>query len=189
MEHYLINFLKELKQYGIVNDIPNVSERGGRFLNMLVKITGSKSVLEIGSANGYSTIWLADAVCKNDGKVTSIDFSRPSLDAAKDNLAEVGLHKHVDFHFGDAFKVLPKIKKPAVFDFIFIDGEKRRYWDFWELVSDRLSESALVVFDDVISFPEKTDAFMKKIKAVIGFDHLVLPINQRDGILLLYRIN
>jgi len=188
MDQYLIDFLKELKQFGYSNDIPNVSERGGRFLNLLVKITKAKKILEVGSANGYSTTWLADAASKNKGRVTTFDFSRPSFDAAKDNLAEVGLAGSVDFHFGDFKKVFPKLAHPAKFDFVFVDGQKSDYWNFWELIVDRLEEGALVVFDDVLNFPEKTDSFMRKIVQVSEFEHLVLPVDHTDGVLILYKL-
>lgn len=189
MEKYLIDFLKELKQYGTVNDIPNVTERGGRFLNMLVKIRGAKKILEVGCANGYSTIWLADAAHFTKGKVYSFDFSHPSLDAAKENLGEIGLKKEVEFHFGDFLKTFGKLKAPVRFDFVFVDGEKRSYWNFWEKIKERLEPNALVVFDDVLSFPEKTDEFMKKIVKEEGFDRLVLPVDRNDGVLLLYKKN
>lgn len=189
MEKELNVFLKELKQFGIENNIPNVSERGGRFLNMLVKMTGAKNVLEIGCANGYSTIWLAEAVNANNGRMVSIDFSKPTFEAAKENLSSVHLSDSVDFYFGNALEVITDIKKPQKFDFIFVDGEKRSYWDFWKAIKDRLADKSVIVFDDVLSFPEKTEDFMKKIKDVIGFDQIVLPIDKYDGILLMFKTN
>lgn len=187
MDKKLFKFLKELKQYGIESNIPNVTERGGRFLNMLVKMTGAKQVLEIGCANGYSTIWLADAVKENGGKIHAIDHSKPTFESAKENLAKVGLSDTVDFYFGNALEVVESIASPHLFDFVFVDGEKRSYWDFWNAVKDRLNQNAVVVFDDVLSFPEKTEPFMEKIKDVLGFDLVVLPIDGDDGVLLLYK--
>ena len=187
MEKKLINFLKELKEYGIEHDFPNVTETGGRFLNILVKTTKSKQVLEIGCGNGYSTIWLADAVKENNGKVHAIDFSKPRFDDAKVNLKRAGLFDVVNFYFDNALKVIPGISDPKLFDFVFVDGEKRHYWDFWEVIQNRLAKNAVVVFDDMIAFPEKTEPFMQKIKNTSGFDQVVLPIDQDDGILLLLK--
>ncbi|MCK5613771.1 class I SAM-dependent methyltransferase, partial [Candidatus Pacearchaeota archaeon] len=90
--------------------------------------------------------------------------------------------------FGNALEVIPTINPSDSFDFVFVDGEKRSYWDFWEAILPRLSEGALVVFDDVISFPHKTKPFLEKIKNVPGFDQVILPIDGNDGILLLTRI-
>ncbi len=188
MDKKLIDFLKELKLYGIEQNIPNVTERGGQFLNMLVKIAKAQSVLEIGCANGYSTIWLAEAVSAIEGKIHAIDHSEPTFKSAKENLDKAGLSDRVDFYFGNALEVIPTINPSDSFDFVFVDGEKRSYWDFWEAILPRLSEGALVVFDDVISFPHKTKPFLEKIKNVPGFDQVILPIDGNDGILLLTRI-
>ena len=122
MDKKLINYLKKLKQYGLNKNIPNISETEGRFLNMLVKISKSKNVLEIGCANGYSTIWFADAVSANGGKIISIDFSKPSFEAAKNNLAKTNFSKIVHFYFGNALDIIPTIRNPKKFDFVFIDG-------------------------------------------------------------------
>lgn len=187
MKKELLKFLRELKQYGIENNIPNVTERGGRFLNMLVKMTGAKQILEIGCANGYSTIWIADAVKENGGRIHAIDHSKPTFESAKENLVKIGLSDTVDFHFGNALEIIPTITNPDLFDFVFVDGEKRSYWDFWNAIRGRLSQNAVVVFDDVLLFPEKTEPFMEKIKDVIGFDQVVLPIDGDDGVLLLLK--
>ncbi len=187
MNQELKNFLDELKKFGIENNIPNVTEKGGRFLNMLVKISKAKSVLEIGSANGYSTIWLADAVRQNSGKLITIDFSKPTYEFAKQNLEKAGLSDVVEFNFGNALEIIPSIKQPRLFDFVFVDGEKRSYWKFWETINNLLEDNAIVVFDDVLSYPHKTEDFMKKIKDVVGFDQEVLPLDGDDGILILYK--
>jgi len=188
MDKTLLNFLSELKKYGVINNIPNVTERGGRFLNMLVKISGSKQILEIGCANGYSTIWLAEAARRNCGRINSIDFSEPTLESAKENLVNAGLSEVVDFHFGNALELVPTISNPKKFDFVFVDGEKRSYWDFWNVIQNRLSDNAIIIFDDALSFPHKTDIFMKKIKNVLGFEQVVMPIDHDDGILLIHKI-
>ncbi len=188
MNSELTDFLKGLKQFGIENDIPNVTERGGRFLNMLVQMTGSKSGLEIGSANGYSTIWLAEAFRNNNGKLKSIDFSQPTHESAKENLNKAGLSDVVEFYFGNALEVI-KAWNDQRFDFVFVDGEKRSYWDFWEVIQPFLADRAVIAFDDVLSFPEKTKPFMEKIKNVLGFDQVVLPIDKDDGVLLMTKTN
>ena len=156
-------------------------------MNMLVKMTKSNQVLEIGCANGYSTIWLAEAVRQNGGKVSTIDFSKPTFEAAKKNLAKSGLYDYVNFYFGNALEVISGIEEPEQFDFVFVDGEKKSYWDFWEAIQNRLTPNAVIIFDDVLSFPAKTEPFMKKIKDVVGFDQVILPVDEDDGILLLYK--
>ena len=185
MDKNLLNFLKELKKYGIRKNIPNISEKKGKFLNLLLKISHSKNILEIGCANGYSTIWLAEAVKQNKGKIVTIDFSLPSFRAAKKNLAKTGFSKITDLLFGNAVDIIPKINRK--FDFVFVDGEKRSYEKFWELIKKKLEKSSLVIFDDIISYPAKTAEFLKKIKKLKGFDTMVMQIDKNDEILIIYK--
>jgi len=166
MDKKLLQFLADLKQYGIDNDIPNVTEKGGRYLNELVKEVGAKRILEIGTANGYSTIWMAEAVKQNGGRVTTIDFSEPTFAEAKENFKKTGFDSVIDMRFGNALSVLPTIKEPATFDFVFVDGQKAHYHDFWHLIQPRLAQKVTVVFDDVIAFAEKTAPLMATQKHI-----------------------
>ncbi|MBU0706468.1 class I SAM-dependent methyltransferase [Patescibacteria group bacterium] len=130
MKKDLIKFLKELRAYGVKNNIPNVTEEVGRFLNMLIRIKNSKMILEIGCANGYSTLWMAEAAKAVGARVHTIDFSRPSLAQAKDNVAIAGFSDTVEFYLDDALRLIPKMDRKLLFDFVFVDGEKASYLDF-----------------------------------------------------------
>lgn len=179
----LLPFLKSLKQYGLENKIPNISETVGKFLNFLVRTSSSQTGLEIGCANGYSTIWLAAAFQKNKGKLISLEFSAPSLQEAQANLKKVKLDQFVDFHFGDALKIIPKLDQK--FDFVFIDAQKAHYHLFWDLIKTKLHSKSIVVVDDVIKFPQKTATFIKQINEEKNFDYQILPLDEDDGIMVI----
>ena len=100
---------------------------------------------------------------------------------------KAGLSDVVSFYFGNALDIIPDIKESELFDFVFVDGEKRSYWDFWEAIQNRLEAESVIVFDDVLSYPHKTEYFMKKIKDVVGFTQVVLPVDGDDGVLILYK--
>ncbi|PIZ71226.1 hypothetical protein COY07_05270 [Candidatus Peregrinibacteria bacterium CG_4_10_14_0_2_um_filter_43_11] len=185
MDSSLLSYLKKLKQFGVENDIPNVTETVGRFLNMMVKIKKPQRILEIGCANGYSTLWMAEAAREVGAKITAIDWSKPTFESAVSNLAEAGFGSMVDFQFGNAIEVVSQLNQ--TFDFVFVDGQKRDYWDFWVAVEPRLADHAVVVFDDVLAFPEKTALFHKNIQGVSGYERVVLPVDEGDGIMLLYK--
>jgi predicted O-methyltransferase YrrM len=185
MDQKTLHYLKDLKQHGIKNDIPNVTEKVGQFLNMLIKIKSPKQILEIGCANGYSTIWMAET--KTNVKIHSIDHSKPTFEEAKKNLAEIGLDSYVQFYFGDAIEVIKNMDSKRMFDFVFVDGEKKSYLDFWNVIQPRLTTNAVVIFDNMIAFPEKTKEFYDTIKSVSDFDQILLPIDENDGILLLIK--
>ncbi|QQR83351.1 class I SAM-dependent methyltransferase [Candidatus Peregrinibacteria bacterium] len=184
MKAALEKYLKDLKQYGKKENIPNVTETGGRFLNRMVKIKQPKHLLEIGSANGYSTLWLAEAAQKIGAHIHSIDFSKPTFQEALRNIEQAGFSKTVTLHFGNALEVVPTIAEPSHFDFVFVDGEKRSYSDFWTLIRPRLTPDALVIFDDVLAFPEKTKSFLASIQNDPEVETLILPIDREDGVLI-----
>ncbi len=154
---------------------------------MLIKMNGSKKILEIGSANGYSTIWLADAAKSVGGKVTTYDFSEPTFYEAQENLKNVELSDYVNFNLGDVLDLIPELPETEKFDFIFVDGQKKLYLDFWNLIQNRMNENAVIVFDDVLMFPKKTKLFNDAMKTLKGFDKVLLPVDVEvgDGIMLL----
>jgi predicted O-methyltransferase YrrM len=186
MDQKILHYLKELKQYGIKNDIPNVTEKVGRFLNMMARIKQPKNILEIGCANGYSTIWLAEAAKSVGAKIFTIEHSRPSMLEAKNNIFQTGFQDVVDIIFDDAINAINKFSPNLMFDFVFVDGEKKSYSDFWNAIQPRLTDRAVVVFDNMIAFPDKTNKFYDTIKSVDGFSQILLPMDD-DGILLLIK--
>lgn len=176
-------FLRALKQHGLEKKIPNISEEVGNFLNLIVKISKSKTALEIGCANGYSTIWLAEALKHNQGNLISIDFSVPALEQAKANLEKVKLDQIVDFRFGDALKIIPQLD--TKFDFVFLDAQKGNYHLFWDLIKTKIHQDSIVIVDDVIKFPKKTEAFINQMKQEKSFDYQILPLDEDDGIMVI----
>ncbi|MDH5597336.1 MAG: class I SAM-dependent methyltransferase [Candidatus Peregrinibacteria bacterium] len=187
MNDDLKKFLRELRAYGIANDIPNVTDEVGMFLHMMIKVRKPKNILEIGCANGYSTIYMAEAAREVGSKVITVDHSAPTFAEAQENLKEVGLAEYVDFNFGDVREVLPAMKEPENFDFVFVDGQKASYIDFWHLLRDRLNPGAVLVWDDMLAFPEKTRTFSEAVRGLAGFDQVLIPIDEGDGILFMLR--
>lgn len=187
MKQELVKFLKELKAYGVRNNIPNVTEEVGRFLNMLIQVKKPKTILEIGCANGYSTIWMAEAAKKVGARLHTMDFSTPSMREARQNLSEIGFSDTVETYLEDALKFIPKMDKKLKFDFVFVDGQKSSYLDFWSVIQDRLLPGAVVVFDDMMAFPKKTGPFYEFIQLAEGIDQLLIPIDKNDGILMVLK--
>ncbi len=185
MDKDLLNYLKELREYGVRNDIPNVTDQVGRFLNMLIQIHKPKNILEIGCANGYSTIWMAEAAEKLGAKVHAVDHSKPTYEEALRNIPEAGFGSVVEFHFGDARDVIPSMT--VSFDMVFVDGQKANYLEFFKTVEPKLNAGAVLVFDDMMAFPKKTKPFSDYLESLEGFQHLLIPIDADDGILLMIK--
>src|SRR5271170_8094553 len=96
----------------------DVSRLQGRFLELLVRISGARRILEIGTLGGYSTIWLARALPEG-GQVVTLEFSPHHAKTAEGNIAKAGLSHAVTIHVGPALESLPKLPLDAPFDLIF----------------------------------------------------------------------
>lgn len=187
MKKELIQFLKDLKAYGIKENIPNVSDEVGQFLHIMIKAKEPKNILEIGCANGYSTIYMADAAKDINATLHTVDHSAPTFAEAKENLKKVALDPFVSFNFGDAREIIPKMESSLMFDFVFVDGQKASYIDFWALIQDRLNPGAVIIFDDMLKFQHKTRTLTERLVGLEGFDQLLMPIEKDDGILLMIK--
>lgn len=184
MDSKLLDYLHRLKQYGVKNQIPNVTPQVGQFLNMLIRIRRPERILEIGSANGYSTLWMAEAARSVGARITSIDYSKPTFGECQKNIAETGFDDVVELVFGNALELLPEMEE-VKFDMVFVDGRKSSYLDFWKAVQPLLTEHPIAVFDDMLAFPYKTGSLMKALEKQTEYDMILLPIDKNDGIVLL----
>src|SRR2546421_3780376 len=116
-----------MEEYADSNAIPIIGPLVGRLLYNLAKTSQSRKVLEIGTAIGYSGIWLARAVAPLKGTVTTIDMDPERVKIAKKNISEAGLERVVRGNEGNALKILPKFKEK--FDLIFLYSHKDGYPD------------------------------------------------------------
>ncbi len=185
MDKERLIFLKELKEYWIKNNIPNISETNAKLLHFLIKTKQSKNILEIWCANWYSTIWIADALEQIWWKLTTCDVSAPSFEQGKKNIKEVWLEKIVNFKFGNG-NILFKNSKEK-FDFVFIDAQKSEYHNFWKTIKPLLTNNAIIFVDDVLKFPTKTKAFYEIIENDKDYEFCVLPIDEDDGTMLIQK--
>lgn len=177
-------FLAEMKAYGERKNIPNVSENVGKFLHSLVQMIGASRILEIGTANGYSTIWLADAVSEQENaRLLGLEISTPSYNKALENITAQNLEQIVELRFGNAIELLPEIEEQ--FDLIFVDAQKALYSQYWELIKPLMAPGCIIVFDDVIKFPEKTQALYSTLKQENDYEKIILPSDGDDGLMLL----
>jgi predicted O-methyltransferase YrrM len=123
----------------------------GQLLNLLAKQSHAKTIVEVGSSYGYSTIWLADAARANGGKLISLEAIGEKQAYAKAQIQKAGLAAFVDFRLGDAIESLSKIDVPI--DFVLLDLWKDLYIPCFDLFYPRLSPGALVVADNML-YPE-----------------------------------
>jgi len=128
-----------------------VSPNQGKLLQMLAQIVSARSILEIGTLGGYSTIWLARAL-PADGRLITLELDPKHAEVAKENISRAGLRDLVDVRIGDALKTLPKIsaERRGPFDLIFIDADKQRIPEYFEWALKLSHSGTLIIVDNVV---------------------------------------
>jgi predicted O-methyltransferase YrrM len=126
-----------------------VSEEDGRFLRVQVGSTNARQVLELGSASGYSAIWIGLGLRQTGGKLTTIEFDPVRAKEAAANVQRAGLSDIVRVVHGDAFKEIPKVA--GTFDLVFLDAWKPDYRKFFEMVFPRVNPGGLFLAHNVIN--------------------------------------
>jgi predicted O-methyltransferase YrrM len=140
--------LREMEARALQETIPVVTPAVGNYLAVLIQTSRARDILEIGTAIGYSTLWLARAAIPGGGRVTTIDLNKDRLGRASEYFQKAGLAERITALSGDARVILPSLE--GRFDFIFIDAAKGEYLEYLELVYPLLQEGGLLVVDNVL---------------------------------------
>ncbi len=140
--------LLELEQHGRKDGIPIVSRETGRFLSVLVHMMQANRILEIGTAYGYSTLWMALAQ-PPVGKIWTIDKDSNRTDVALSYFKRAGEDDNITISNQDALELLENFQQRNL-DIVFIDADKRQYRDYLDLVIPMLKRSGIVVIDDCL---------------------------------------
>ncbi|MCK9271953.1 class I SAM-dependent methyltransferase [Candidatus Gracilibacteria bacterium] len=178
--------LINLRKFGIENDVPNITDENAKFLQSLISQNNFSNVLEIGTANGYSTICLASELQKNSGRITSIEFSILSHNQAIANIKEAGLEEICTLIHGQALDIIPTLPDNS-FDFVFIDGMKRRSKDFLELSRPKIKKNGIIIIDDVIKFKHKMLSLYEYVEEN-KINHEIIQIDSDDGVMKIIKV-
>jgi caffeoyl-CoA O-methyltransferase len=181
--------LSEIEAEAAKRDIPIVGPVVGRILQQLAIMIGAKTVFEMGSAVGYSTIWWARAVGK-DGRVFYTDGDRKNATEARKYFERAGVADRITLGVGDALELLSEQKQQ--FDVIFCDVDKEDYPRALKLAVPRLRKGGLLVTDNVLWSGKVADKKNTEpsTKAILEFNRMlysspdlfttILPV--RDGV-------
>lgn len=126
----------------------NVPEADGKVLYDLIVKNGYTRALEIGTSTGHSTIWIAWALSKTGGKVTTIEIDRGRYEQALRNFEEAGLSRHIDARLADAHELVSTLKGP--FDFVFSDADKEWYKKYFEILSPKITVNGCFAAHNVL---------------------------------------
>lgn len=193
MDEQLGELLEELRRHGVEHDaakpdrldrLRNLEPDTAGLLAVLIRATGARRVLEIGTSNGYSTVWLADAVSATGGRLTSVEIEADRSAQADGNLTRAGLRDQVDLRVQDAAETLRQ-STSGQWDMIFLDAERPAYPDYWPDLRRVLRPGGLLVVDNVISHADQVSDFRALVSETPGFTEAVVPTGA--GALLIVR--
>ena len=157
----------------------NITRDTGELLSVLVRTTLSQRVLEIGTSNGYSTLWLADAATSIGGKVTTVELSEYKFHLAAHNFERSGLSSAITQIRSDAGILLADSSDES-FDLIFLDSERSEYPGWWPDLKRVLCKGGLLVVDNAISHKEQMKPFVKLVGADKEFTTCLVPVGNGE---------
>jgi predicted O-methyltransferase YrrM len=185
--------LAELGQWGPAHDaeepdprrkLLNITPDTGQLLALLVRATRSRRILELGTSNGYSTLWLAAAACDTGGCVTTVELREAKAMLARETFGRAGIEAVVDLRVADGSVVLDAAADGA-HDFIFLDADRDRYLAWWPDLARVLAGGGLLVVDNATSHARELAPFAAAIASVPTFTTVLVPVG--NGELLVHK--
>jgi len=183
--------LAEMEAWSAGHDVPSSDPEVGKLLAVLARARGARRVLEVGTAIGYGTLWLARAV--PEARVLTIDPDRERRELARGFLERAGVLDRVELIEGEALQVLPRLEGP--FDLVYLDALKAEYRRYLDLVLPKVAIGGLIVADNlmwkghVAEPPEEEDRSADAIRAFNGYlmihpqlEAVVLPLGDGVGV-------
>ncbi|GAB2665742.1 O-methyltransferase [Nocardia goodfellowii] len=160
------------------------------FLTLLVKLTGAKKIVEVGTFTGYSTLALAVGM-PSGGQLITCDVSADWGQIAQDAWRQAGVADRIDLRLGPAGQTLRRLPETADVDLVFLDADKTGYIEYWDLLVPRVRPGGMLLADNVLYYGEAADelpegnaaaiaAFNAHVRADSRVESVVLPI--ADGL-------
>ena len=190
-----LELIKEIEKDAEINNVPIISKEIREYLKFIIRTNKNiKSILEVGTAIGYSGIIMSEEIQDRNGSLTTIEIDEDRFKIAKSNFEKSNL-KGIEPIFGDATEEIEKLNKN--FDLIFIDAAKGQYKKFFEDSYKLLNQGGIVFIDNILfrgylykESPKRFKTIVKRLDEFINylyenFDFVLLPIS--DGVGLVYK--
>lgn len=177
--------LKELEEIR-THDNPrwNIPRESGLFLNTLVKTMSAKRILEIGTSNGYSGIWLAEGLKATGGKLVTVESHGARFEEAKNNFARAEVSEYVEQVLGHAPEAVANYDEK--FDIIFLDATKNETIDYFTELSPKLRQYGLIITDNTTTHAAELADFIQRMESSENFQNTLLTIG--NGFLVSLKI-
>jgi predicted O-methyltransferase YrrM len=192
MDDTLRALLHELEQFGVENDsrasnrqdkMLNITRKTGQLLSILVRATKAKRVLEIGTSNGYSALWLADAVRTLAGKIITVEVSPAKAALAHANFERSGLSPWIRQEVLEGGEFLGE-QVSSSFDLIFLDSDREQYVAWWPWIQNVLAPRGLLIVDNAVSHAAEMESFIRLVDTTAGYSALTVPTGKGELVVL-----
>ncbi len=191
----LDDFLKELEQEGIAHDAAqsehqqkrlNLESPTAGLLQLLILAGRRRRVLEIGTSNGYSALWIADALRRIPGAqpLISIERDLKRADKARENLARAGLDDWVEVRVGQATEIVAELEGP--FDTVFFDADRVSAPQQLSLLLPKLESDVMLLADNALSHPQEIAGYLEALDLIPGFVSTTITVGK--GLHLAHRL-
>ncbi|GAB3400532.1 O-methyltransferase [Flindersiella endophytica] len=191
MDTNLRDQLESLHQAGVDYDASqsdrllrrrNLEPDSAALLAVVLRAMRAQAMVEIGTSNGYSTIWFADVLRANGGQpLLSVDLDGEVQQEAAGNVARAGLTEYVTLRQADGGEVLSGLAAGSV-DALFLDSERPEYPGWWPHPRRVLRPGGLLIVDNVLSHPDEVAGFLQIVETDGGFTSTVAAVGK--GLLL-----
>ncbi|HDS1138840.1 TPA: O-methyltransferase [Stenotrophomonas maltophilia] len=178
----------ELVRFGAGNDaheterarrMLNITPDTGEFLSVLVRFGNARRVLEIGTSNGYSTLWLAEAAAAIDGHVTTLEYARDKVAMARATFARSGLTERITLLHADAGQWLAQAGADSI-DLLFLDSDRGQYAGWWPQLRRVLRPGGLLVVDNATSHADEMEPLRALLEADGSFSSSLVPVGNGE---------
>ena len=181
--------LESLAAKGIENDslvtekkrkYLNITHDTGEFLSVMVKSISAKNILELGTSNGYSTIWLAQAL-NGSGKVTTIEYDPVKVKEAKENFKSAKLDDRISLVEGEVTKVLPSIGNH--FDLVFLDTDRSIYMCILQDILRLTKPGGMIICDNASSHYDELKDLIDFFNQQHGYTTCHIPVGKGEFVI------
>ena len=189
--------VQEIKKESLEQNVPIITDEVLKYMIFTARNIKARNILEIGTATGYSGLFLAQIANENDGFLTTMEIDEIRYRKAAENFKKLGLFEKNKMIFGDALKEIPKLDKNMKYDFIFIDASKGQYLKFFEMSYEHLNENGIIFIDNLMfrglvatdkeEIPKRYKTIVKRLKEFIEklneeYNFVLLPFGDGVGI-------
>jgi len=177
-EKKILNVLEQMcqDQYSAMLSVP---PEDGRVLRLLTEATGAKHVVEIGTSNGYASIWFCLALRTTGGKLTTFEIDAQRVLLARENFKRAGVDQLVTIVEGDAHKAVTRLKNPI--DIVFIDADKDGYLDYFNKLLPLVRPGGLILAHNTTDVASQMRDYLTAITTNPALDTIFLH-KQGSGI-------